>query len=147
MAQWERGPYTIDTDPARINLDLVHGFLTEAYWSKGIPRETVRRSIKNSLVFGVYRGTRQVGFARVITDRATFAYVGDVFILPAERGQGLATWLIEVVIGHPELQGLRRWVLLTRDAHGLYRQVGFTELADPARYMEKVDPDVYRRPG
>jgi N-acetylglutamate synthase-like GNAT family acetyltransferase len=147
MAQWERGTYTIDTDPARIDLDLVHGFLTEAYWSKGIPRETVRRSIKNSLVFGVYQGTRQVGFARVVTDRATFAYVGDVFILPEKRGQGLAKWLMEVVIGHAELQGLRRWVLLTRDAHGLYRQVGFTELADPARYMEKVDPDVYRRPG
>ena len=147
MAQWKHGEYTIDTDPSRIDLDLVHGFLTEAYWSAGIPRETVRRSIENSLVFGVYRGDRQVGFARVITDQATFAYVGDVFILPEERGRGLATWLMETVVGHPELQGLRRWVLLTRDAHGLYRRVGFGEPADPGRYMERIDPDVYRRPG
>lgn len=142
--EWTRGGFTISTDPARIDLDVVHGFLTASYWAEGIPRVVVARSIEHSLNFGLYHQGRQIGFARVITDRATFAYLGDVFVLEAFRGQGLARWLMDVVHAHPELQGLRRWVLLTRDAHALYRQVGYTPLARPERYMERWAPDVYR---
>jgi len=143
MTQWRRDPFIIDTEIDRIDLDLVHGFLTTAYWSEGIPRETVERGIRSSLVFGLYREQQQIGFARVVTDRATFAYLCDVFVLPHERGQGLGQWLMEVVISHPELQGLRRWVLLTRDAHDLYQRVGFTKLNAPERYMEKATPRIY----
>lgn len=143
--EWTRGEFTISTDPARIDLDVVHGFLSGSYWAQGIPREVVRRSIANALCFGVYHGGRQVGFARVITDRATFAYLGDVFVLEDWRGHGLAAWLLEVIQAHPELQGLRRWVLLTRDAHALYRKAGWSELAAPDRYMERWFKDVYRR--
>lgn len=142
--EWTRGEFTISTDPARIDFDAVHGFLADSYWAKGIPREVVRRSIENALCFGIYHGNRQAGFARVITDRATFAYLGDVFVLEAYRSQGLAAWLLEVVQSHPELQGLRRWVLLTRDAHALYRKAGWSELAAPDRYMERWFKDVYR---
>ena len=143
---WERDGFTISTDPARIDLDLVHGFLAASYWAAGIPREVVRRSIEHSLCFGLYQQDRQVGFARVVTDRATFGYLGDVFVLEPYRGRGLARWLMEVVHAHPELQGLRRWVLLTRDAHDLYRGAGYTPLAAPERYMERWAPDVYRSP-
>ena len=146
--EWTRDGFTISTDRDRIDLDLVHGFLSSSYWAEGIPRETVKRSLDHSLCFGLYDGERQVGFARVITDRATFAYLGDVFVLDAYRGRGLATWLMDVVHAHPELQGLRRWVLLTRDAHALYAQMGYTPLAAPERYMERWAKDVYRgRPG
>ena len=141
--EWTRGEFTISTEPSRIDLDLVHGFLTDSYWARGIPRELVERSIEHSLCFGLYHRDRQIGFARVITDRATFGYLGDVFVLEAFRGQGVARWLMEVVHAHPELQGFRRWVLLTRDAHALYREVGYTPLAAPERYMEKWTPDVY----
>ena len=134
MSEWRRGEYTITTD--RVDLGVVHGFLTTCYWAKGIPLELVRRSIEHSLAFSVYDGDRQVGFARVITDYATFAYLGDVFVLESHRGRGLSKWLMEVVVAHPQLQGFRRWVLLTRDAHGLYRQFGFHELEEPQRYME-----------
>jgi GNAT superfamily N-acetyltransferase len=143
--EWARAGFTISTDPARIELDVVHGFLTASYWAEGIPREVVRRSIEHSLCFGLYQEDRQIGFARVITDRATFAYLGDVFVLEAFSGRGLARWLLEVVQAHPELQGLRRWVLLTRDAHALYRQAGWSALAAPDRYMERWFKDVYRR--
>jgi GNAT superfamily N-acetyltransferase len=143
-SDWTRGEFTISTDPARIDLDVVHGFLAGSYWAAGIPREVVRRSIAHALCFGVYHGDRQVGFARVITDRATFAYLGDVFVLDAYRGRGLAAWLLEVIHAHPELQDLRRWVLLTRDAHELYRKAGWTPLAAPDRYMERWFKDVYR---
>jgi GNAT superfamily N-acetyltransferase len=142
---WTRDGFTISTDPARIDLDVVHGFLAASYWAAGIPREVVRRSLEHSLCFGLYHDGRQIGFARVITDRATFAYLGDVFVLEAFRGQGLARWLLEVVQAHPDLQGLRRWVLLTRDAHALYRQAGWTSLAAPDRYMERWFKDAYRR--
>jgi len=142
--EWTRGEFAISTDPGRIDLDVVHGFLTTCYWAEGIPRDVVARSIEHSLNFGLYTQGRQVGFARVITDRATFAYLGDVFVLEAYRGRGLARWLMGVVHAHPELQGLRRWVLLTRDAHELYRPVGYTPLAKPDRYMERWAPDVYR---
>jgi len=143
--EWVRDGFTISTDPARIELDVVHGFLAASYWATGIPREVVRRSIEQSLCFGLYHEGRQIGFARVITDRATFAYLGDVFVLEAYRGRGLARWLLEVIQAHPDLQGLRRWVLLTRDAHALYRQAGWTSLAAPDRYMERWFKDAYRR--
>lgn len=124
---------------------MIHGFLTTSYWAEGIPREVVVRSIANAIPFGVHHGDAQVGFARVITDRATFAYLADVFVLESHRGRGLAKWLMECVHAHPELQGFRRWVLLTRDAHGLYAAAGWKPLAKPDRYMERHDPDVYRR--
>jgi N-acetylglutamate synthase-like GNAT family acetyltransferase len=144
--EWTRGEFVISTDRARLDVDAVHRFLsTDSYWSQGIPLEVVRRAIDNSLPFGVYRHNELVGFARVTTDRATFAYLADVFIVEAMRGQGLSKWLMECIMAHPELQGLRRWMLATRDAHGLYTQSGFTPLKTPERMMEKVDPDIYRR--
>jgi GNAT superfamily N-acetyltransferase len=147
MSEWRRGDYVITTDPARVDLAVVHGFLTACYWAKGIPLETVRRSVEHSLNFSLYDGERQVGFARVITDYATFAYLGDVFVLESHRGRGLSRWLMEVIVAHPELQGFRRWVLLTRDAHRLYERVGFKPIAAPERYMELWTPDVYRTRG
>ena len=130
------GEFEITTDPARIDVAAVHRFLTASYWAQGIPEETVRKSIEHSLCFGIYRGPRQVGFARVITDYATFAYLADVFVLEGFRGRGLGVWLMECIMAHPELEGLRRWSLVTRDAHGLYRKFGFRELAAPERWME-----------
>ena len=141
--EWHRGGYYISTDKNRLDLAVIHAFLTRSYWAAGIPIETVKKSLEHSLNFGVYREGEQVGFARVITDYATFAYIGDVFILEDYRGQGLSKWLMQVIADHPELQGLRRWVLLTRDAHELYRKTRFTEPVNPERYMEKVFPDVY----
>ncbi len=139
-----RGDYVISTDPGRLDLDVIHGFLTNCYWAKGIPRATVARSIKHSLCFGIYHvADGQVGFARVISDCATSAYLGDVFVLESHRGRGLSKWLMECVIQHPELQGLRRWILLTRDAHGLYSNFGFTPLKSANRYMELHRPDIY----
>jgi GNAT superfamily N-acetyltransferase len=140
---WHRDPFTISCDPADIDRDLVHRFLASSYWAQGIPRERVDKAIDGSLCFSVLEGTRQVGFARVISDRATIAYLGDVFILPEYQGQGLGTWLTECVVSHPELQGLRRWILVTRDAHEVYRRVGFTELKRPEGFMELHNPSVY----
>ena len=140
-----RGAYTISTDPDRLDRKVIHEFLASSYWARGIPRSVVDRSIDNSLTFGVYEGTTLVGFARAITDRATFAYLSDVFILDAHRGRGLGKWLMDVIRSHPDLQDLRRWTLATRDAHGLYRQFGFTPLAHPDRFMEALDADVYER--
>jgi GNAT superfamily N-acetyltransferase len=141
--EWHRGEYYISTDKSRLDLAVIHDFLTTSYWAAGIPIETVKKSLEHSLNFGVYKEGEQVGFARVITDYATFAYIGDVFILEDYRGQGLSKWLMQVIADHAELQGLRRWVLLTRDAHGLYRKTGFMEPVNPERYMEKIFPDVY----
>ena len=141
--EWRRGQYLISTDKSRLDLTLIHSFLTTSYWAAGIPLETVRRSIEHSLSFGLYKEDQQIGYARVITDYATFAYLGDVFILEPFRGQGLSKWLMEVVVTHPELQGFRRWILLTKDAHGLYKKVGFTEVKTPERYMERFFRDVY----
>ena len=139
-----RGEYCISTDPARIDLDVVYEFLTNCYWAKGIPRDVVARSIEHSLCFGIYHGTEgQVGFARVISDFGTIAYLGDVFVLESHRGRGLSKWMMACIMQHPALQGLRRWILLTRDAHGLYSQFGFTPLKSPDRYMELHRPDVY----
>lgn len=142
--EWHRGEYYISTDKSRLDLAVIHNFLTTSYWAAGIPIETVKKSLEHSLNFGVYEEGKQVGFARVITDYATFAYIGDVFILEDHRGQGLSKWLMQVIADHAELQGLRRWVLLTRDAHGLYRKTGFMEPVNPERYMEKIFPDVYK---
>ena len=139
-----RGPFTVSTDPARLHLDVVHGYLTRSYWAEGIPREVVARSMEGALCFGLHEGAAQIGFARVITDRATYAYLADVFVLEPFRGQGLGVWMMECVLAHPDLQGLRRWSLVTRDAHALYGRFGFTALPAPDRYMEKVDPEVYR---
>ena len=143
--EWTRDGYTISTDPDHLDRRVVHEFLVGSYWAKGIPREVVDRSIENSMPFGVYEGDDLVGFARVITDKATFAYLSDVFIVDAHRGRGLSKWLMEIILAHPDLQNLRRWSLTTRDAHGLYGQFGFTALAKPERHMEMLDADVYER--
>ncbi len=146
IAEYRRGDFLVSTDRARLDLDVVHGFLTNCYWAKGIPRSIVARSIDHSLCFGVYDAEGvQVGFARVVTDFATVAYLGDVFVLESHRGRGLSKWLMECITVHPALQGLRRWILLTRDAHGLYSQFGFAPVKAPERYMELHQPDVYER--
>ena len=135
--------YEITTDKARLDVAAVHAFLSNAYWCAGIPRSVVERAIANSLCFGVFHDNRQVGFARVVTDKATFAYVADVYILPEHRRQGLAQRLIRQLVRHPDLQGLRRMLLATRDAHGLYAKFGFKAIAAPDRLMEIHNPDVY----
>jgi GNAT superfamily N-acetyltransferase len=138
------GEFLISTDRARLDLDVIHGFLTNCYWAMGIPQEVVARSIEHSLCFGVYDGSgAQVGFARVISDFATIAYVGDVFVLDTHRGRGLGKWLMECLTRHPALQNLRRWILTTRDAHGLYSQVGFRPVELREHFMELHRPDVY----
>jgi GNAT superfamily N-acetyltransferase len=137
--RWRRDGYLISTDSSMLDLEVVHGFLRRSYWAAGVPENVVRRSIENSLCFGVYRGEEQAGFARVVTDRATFAYLADVFVLEEHRGRGIGKWLVEVILSHPDLQGLRRWMLATRDAHDLYRRYAFTELARPGIFMEKKD--------
>ena len=162
--EFKRGEFLISTDPARMDLEVIHGFLTNCYWAKGIPREIVARSIEHSLCFGIYHdvagkspllatparsgapdsvGAPQVGFARVISDFATVAYLGDVFVLDAYRGRGRGKWMMECIMRHPSLQGLRRWILLTRDAHGLYSQFGFTPVKAPERYMELHQAGIY----
>jgi GNAT superfamily N-acetyltransferase len=144
IAEHRRGEFTVSTDPSRLDLDAIHNFLTNCYWAKGVPRDVVARSIEHALCFGVYDDTgAQVGFARVISDFATVAYLGDVFVLDTHRGRGLGKWLMECIMQHPALQGLRRWILTTRDAHELYAQVGFAPVKFPERYMERHDPHVY----
>ena len=143
--QWHRDDYVLTTDPNAIDIGAVHAFLEQSYWARGIPLEIVRRALEHSLSFGLLREHQLVGFARVISDYATFAYVSDVFVLPEFRGQGLATWMMTCILAHPELQGLRRWCLATRDAHQLYAQVGFERTTIPERWMEKLDPQVYER--
>ncbi len=143
--EWTRGDFTISTDKERLDIAAVHDYLTRSYWAEGIPLEIVRRSITHSLVFGIYTSARQIGFARVITDRATYAYIGDVFVLEEFQSRGLGKWMMEVILSHPDLQGLRRWALATRDAHGLYRQFGFANLRRPENHMEIHDADVYEQ--
>jgi hypothetical protein len=174
--EWRRDGYIISTDRARIDVDIVHGYLTRSYWAEGIPRNTVARAIEGALTFGIYLADGvaashvgaqpvaparaaanvpqpatgapsgpQIGGARIISDYATFAYIADVFVLEEHRGHGLAMWMMECVAGHPSLQGLRRWMLGTRDAHTLYEKTGFTAVAAPDRWMERSDPDVYKR--
>jgi GNAT superfamily N-acetyltransferase len=138
QTEWQRGEYTISTDAARLDVNLIYEFLSNySYWAKGRTRTAVERSITHSLSFGLYRQAQQIGFARVVTDYATFAYLADVFVLEAERGHGLGKWLVATIVDHADLQGLRRWLLATRDAHGLYQQAGFTLLAQPERWMER----------
>jgi GNAT superfamily N-acetyltransferase len=142
--EWREGEFTIDTDTARLDVDLIQAFLeNDSYWARTRTREQTAVAIENSICFGLYHGTRQIGFARVVSDRATIAYVGDVFVIPEFRGQGLSKWLMQAMLEHAELQGLRRWLLATRDAHGLYAQFGFHELVHPGRWMELPAPDAY----
>lgn len=135
----------VSDDPARIDRDLVHGWIASFYWAAGIPRETFDRALDGSICFGVYAEDRQIGFARVITDNATFAYLCDVFIDPAARGRGAGKALMQAIHAHSSLQGLRRWMLATRDAHGLYAQYGWTPFPDPKIFMQRHDPDVYKQ--
>ena len=163
IVEHRQGAFLISTDPARLDLDVIHNFLTNCYWAKGISKDVVARSIEHSLCFGIYdcsgetthvsqrqrdlgrprSEAYQVGFARVISDFATIAYLGDVFVLESHCGRGLGKWMTECILRHPALQRLRRWILLTRDAHELYAKVGFTPLKAPERYMELHRPDVY----
>ncbi len=142
--EWNREEFVISTDPARLEVEVIHQFLvTESYWANTRTLAQTVRTIENSICFGLYEADRQIGFARVVTDKSTFAYLGDVFIIDEFRGQRLSKWLMETIISHPELQGLRRWVLATRDAHELYRKYGFAELRFPERWMELAAPDAY----
>lgn len=146
-----REEFMISTDPALLNVDVIHGYLSnQSYWAQNIPKEVVQKSITNSLCFGLYFKGKQVGFARLVTDKATFAYLADVFILKEHQGKGLSKWLMEIIQSHPELQGLRRWMLGTRDAHGLYEQFGWTVLDEDSRkrFMQRHFKDVYqKKPG
>lgn len=146
---WERrrGDLLVSTDRARLDVDLIHGVLSTTYWARGIPREVVERAIAGSIAFGLYDGGHQVGFARVITDMATYAYLADVFVVEARRGQGFGDWLVESIRLHPQLQGLRRFALITRDAGPLYVRHGFVVPPAPLGYMEIVDREVYTRDG
>jgi len=138
--------YVLSTDSARVDFEYVHSFLSkESYWAKSITKQRLRRGIENSLCFSAFYEGKQVAFARVVTDYAVFAYLCDVFVDPAHRDRGVGKWLVRSIVSHPELQELRRWVLGTRDAHGLYAQNGFTSLKSPDIFMEKFDPEVYAR--
>ena len=141
----EKDQYTITTDKEKFDVDLIHSFLTNSYWAEGISKEIIRRSIDGALCFGVFENNKQIGFARMITDKATFAYLADVFIIEEYRGRGLSKWLMQIVISHPDLQGLRRMMLATRDAHELYKKFGFIPLNNVDRWMHIHDPDVYKR--
>ncbi len=134
------GEFTLSADPDRLDVDAIYAFLSGTYWAKNRPRSTLETAIRHSFCFGVYRGTEQIGFARVITDRATFGYLADVYILEPYRRRGLGRWLVSTIISHPELKTLRRWLLMTHDMHALYRGCGFVPPANPADLMEKVQP-------
>jgi GNAT superfamily N-acetyltransferase len=136
--------FSICTDKSKLDVKMIHGFLSKTYWAENIPMETVLHSIEGSLCFGVYAGDQQIGFARMITDKATFAYLADVFIIEEFRGRGLAKWLVQVIMSYSELQNLRRMMLATRDAHGLYEQFGFTPLKQADRWMQIHRPDIYK---
>ena len=142
---WSRAPFLVSTDTAKFDLDAIHGYLARSYWSPQIPREIVVRAIEKSLGFGLYHDSVQIGFARVISDHTTFAYLADVFVLEEWRGLGLSKFMMECIKSHPDLQHLRRWMLATADAHGLYAQFGFQPLARPADMMEIVDREIYQR--
>lgn len=146
MLEQAVGPYTVSDDPARLDLRAIHAYLTRSYWSAGIPAETVERAIQSSLCIGAYdRAGAQVGLVRLISDQATYCYVCDVYVLEEHRGRGLSKAMLAMGLDHPMLQGLRRWSLVTNDAHGLYRQFGFAAVAQPDRHMERVQPDIYQR--
>jgi GNAT superfamily N-acetyltransferase len=148
MMIWQKGPLYITTEKDKMDITYIHRFLSsDSYWAENIPVETVIKSIEGSLCFGIFEKEKQIGFARVITDYATFGYLADVFVDEIYRGCGLSKWLMETIMTHPELQGFRSWMLGTKDAHGLYAQFGFGPLEEPQRIMRKSNPDVYRRPG
>lgn len=144
----QKEDFLISTNPALLDANIIHRYLSgQSYWAEGIPMEVVRKSLANSLCFGLYKAQQQVGFARLVTDKATFAYLADVFILEEYRGRGLSKWMMQVIHDHPELQGLRRWMLGTRDAHGLYKQFGWEPLGEEvcARFMQRHNKDIYRK--
>ena len=144
MPDIHKGEFTISTAKSRLDIGVIHKFLSEeSYWAANRSLEKTQIAIENSICFGLYHSESLIGFARVVSDKATFAYVGDVFVLDEYRGRGLSKWLMEVIVEHPELQGLRRWILATKDAHGLYAQYEFAELRHPERWMEKTAPDAY----
>ena len=141
----QNGDYLITTDKSKLDLKVIHNFLTnESYWSQNIPFEIVKAATENSLNFGLFFKEKQIGYARIVSDFATTAYLADVFVLKEFRGQGLSKWLMEIIMNHPDLQGLRRWILATKDAHGLYKQFGWKPIAAPERWMEKHNQDVYK---
>ena len=142
--EWKRNNLIVTTDPGRQDIDAIHAFLTRAYWCEGIPRKTVEHAVKHSLCFGLFDDAAQIGLARVVTDSATFAYLCDVYVLASHRGRGLGKWLIDCVLAHPQLQGLRRFTLATRDAHQLYASSGFQPLRQPDMHMELHKPDIYK---
>jgi GNAT superfamily N-acetyltransferase len=143
---WEmrRGQHWVTTDPEKLDMEVVYGYLSRAYWCEQIPRATLERALRHSLCFSLFESERQVGLVRVVTDYTTFAYLCDVFVLESHQGQGLGTWMMQCVMQHPDLQGLRRWHLTTRDAHALYRKSGFVALSKPERHMEVFTPDIYK---
>ena len=138
IIETKKDNFTISTDPSRLDVDAIVDMLTRAYWAKGRPREHTERALANSLVFGIYDGNKQIGIARVVSDYATFAWLCDVFIHEDYRARGLGKWLMQTITSHPNLQGLRRWLLATHDAHGLYKQYGFTPLENPHNWMENL---------
>jgi len=140
----QKDSFTISTDKRKLNIPFIHQFLTRSYWAENIPLEVVRRSIEGAVCFGVYDGMCQIGFARVISDKATFGHLADVFIDEKYRGIGLSKWLMETIMAHPDFQGFRSWQLGTKDAHGLYEKFGFKPLDNPERTMRKYDPEVYK---
>ncbi len=144
MSEWQKNEFTIKTNRNDLQVEAILSYLVNhSYWAKNRTLEQLETVIENSLCFGVYKAERQVGFARIVTDYATFAYLGDVYILPEFQGVGLGKWLMDVISEHPDLQGFRRWILATRDAHTLYEKYGFTELKHPERWMEKAAPNAY----
>ena len=142
--EWSKDRFRISCDPRCLDREFIASFLSDTYWANGIPRSTVEKSLDGSICFSLLYSGRQIGFARVISDRATIAFLNDVFVIPEYRGIGLGTWLIECTLAHPELKGLKRWVLVTRDAHQLYRKFGFQSLARPEGFMELHNPNAYR---
>jgi GNAT superfamily N-acetyltransferase len=148
MENLSKEGYSISTDKELLDMAVIHQYLSlESYWAKNIPLEVVKRSVEHSLCFGVYHHSTQIGFARVVTDKATFAYLADVFVLPQHRGKGLSKWLVATIHAHPDLKGLRRWILATKDAHGLYAQFGWKPLPEEMvpRFMQLHNPDVYSK--
>ncbi len=144
MHSWSKENYLISTEPARLDVDAIHAFLSRSYWAEGIAKPVVARAIEHSLCFGLYQHDKQIGFARIITDRTAFAYLCDVYVLEAHRGKGLASWLMQCVIDHPDLQGVRRFCLFTKDAHKLYERFGFAPMLNTDRYMEIFRPTIYQ---
>jgi GNAT superfamily N-acetyltransferase len=145
--EWSRSSFRVTCDLHHLNRDFVATFLANTYWAQNIPRDVVEKSLEGSICFSLLEGDRQIGFARVVSDKATFAYLCDVFVIPECRSKGLGTWLVECVMSHPDLQGLRRWLLVTRDAHEIYKKYGFTALARPEGVMEIHNPEIYSSGG